>query len=308
MSDRQNQSNRSAIPRLFDMARHRGNRERAAGAYAGFNFLKAEGAVRLADRLEIMRREFPLCLDLGCHDGTLTRQLRQTGKVGTVIQADPAYGFALSAQSAGPALVNDSEGLPFIPAAFDAVFSCLSLHWVDDLPGVLAQMRAVLKPDGLLLVSLFGGTTLHELRSSLGEAESEIAGGLSPRTAPMTDIRDVGGLLGRAGFALPVADADRLTISYPNMFRLMADLHGMGEQNALKDRVRTPTSRRVFLRAAEIYQDRFGRDDGTIPASFEIITLTGWTPHESQQKPLRPGSAAHRLAASLEATEQDPHD
>ena len=108
--------------------------------------------------------------------------------------------------------------------------------------------------------------------------------------------------------ALPVADADRLTISYPNMFRLMADLRGMGEQNALKDRVRTPTSRRVFLRAAEIYQDRFGRDDGTIPASFEIITLTGWTPHESQQKPLRPGSAAHRLAASLEATEQDPHD
>ncbi|MEC7587193.1 MAG: SAM-dependent methyltransferase, partial [Pseudomonadota bacterium] len=127
-----------------------------------------------------------------------------------------------------------------------------------------------------------------------------------PRTAPMADIRDVGGLLGRAGLALPVADADRLTITYPDMFRLMADLRGMGEQNALLGRRRTPTARRMFLRAAEIYHDRFAGPDGRIPASFEIITLTGWAPHESQQTPLRPGSAAHRLADSLCTTEHDP--
>ena len=180
------------------------------------------------------------------------------------------------------------------------------LHWVDDLPGVMAQIRRLLKPDGLCLVNLLGGATLTELRASLLEAEQEIYGGAWPRTAPMADIRDVGGLLGRAGLALPVADADRLTITYPDMFRLMADLRGMGEQNALLGRRRTPTARRMFLRAAEIYHDRFAGPDGRIPASFEIITLTGWAPHESQQTPLRPGSAAHRLADSLGTTEHDP--
>ena len=294
------------IPRLFDYAQHRRNRTRAAASFSEFDFLKTEGALRLADRLELVRRNFPLCLDFGCHDGLLTNHLKQTGKVETVIQADPTFEFAKTARVNGPAIVSEAEQLPFAPAMFDAVFSCLSLHWIDDLPGLLTQMRALLKPDGLLLVSFLGGSTLNELRTSFAEAESEIAGGISPRAALMADIRDVGGLLGRAGLALPVADADRLTINYPDLFRLMADLRGMGEQNALQQRLRKPTSRQLFLRAAQIYQERYGQPDGSIPASFEIITLTGWAPHESQQKPLRPGSASHRLADSLDTTEHDP--
>lgn len=296
----------SSIPRLFDQAAQRHYRARAAAGYSEFDFLKKEAAIRIADRLELMRRDFPLCLDFGSHDGTLTRVIAETGKVGTVLQADPAPAFAALASDAGPALASEYDLLPFAAQSFDAVFSCLTLHWVDDLPGVMAQIRRLLKPDGLCLVNLLGGSTLTELRGVLLEAEQEIYGGAGPRTAPMADIRDVGGLLGRAGLALPVADADRLTITYPDIFRLMADLRGMGEQNALLGRRRTPTSRRLFLRAAEIYHDRFADEDGRIPASFEIITLTGWAPHESQQTPLRPGSAAHRLADSLGATEQDP--
>lgn len=295
-----------SIPRLFDQAAQRRYRARAAAGFSGFDFLKKEAAIRIADRLELMRRDFALCLDFGSHDGSLTRVIADTGKVGTVLQADPAPAFASLAADAGPALASEYDRLPFAAESFDAVFSCLTLHWVDDLPGVMAQIRRLLKPDGLCLVNLLGGSTLSELRAVLLEAEQEIYGGASPRAAPMADIRDVGGLLGRAGLALPVADADRLTITYPDIFRLMRDLRGMGEQNALVGRRRTPTSRRLFLRAAEIYHDRFADEDGRIPASFEIITLTGWAPHESQQTPLRPGSAAHRLADSLGAAEQDP--
>ena len=262
--------------------------------------------MRLADRVDFMRRDFPLCLDVGCHDGTLTRHIRETGKVGTVIQADIVPAFATQARNEGPPVVLDVQALPFTSQGFDAVFSCLMLHWVDDLPGLMTQFRRLLKPDGLLLVNLLGGATLGELRAALLEAETEIYGGAGPRTVPMADIRDVGGLLGRAGLALPVADADRLTIDYPDIFRLMADLRGMGEANAMRGRRKAPTTRKLFLRAADIYQDRFGRADGRIPASFEIITLTGWAPHDSQQQPLRPGSAAHRLASNLGVDEQDP--
>lgn len=294
------------IPRLFDYAQHRRNRTRSAATFGEFDFLKTEAALRLAERLELVRRDFALCLDFGCHDGLLTNHLKKTGKVGTVIQADATFEFAAMARVNGPAIVSEAEQLPFAPAMFDAVFSCLSLHWIDDLPGLLTQMRTLLKPDGLLLVSFLGGSTLNELRTSLAEAESELVGGISPRAALMADIRDVGGLLGRAGLALPVADADRLAINYPDLFRLMADLRGMGEQNALQQRIRKPTSRRLFLRAAQIYLERYGQPDGSIPASFEIITLTGWAPHESQQRPLRPGSASHRLADPLDTTERDP--
>ena len=296
------------IPRLFDSAAQRRNRSRAAPHFADFDFLKREAALRMADRLALMRRDFPLCLDFGCHDGMLTRSLAEAGKIGRVIQADPSPIFAARAADTGPPVAVEYDSLPFAAGSFDAVFSCLLLHWIDDLPGVMAQIRRLLKPDGLCLVSLLGGTTLTELRGVLLEAEQELAGGASPRTAPMADIRDVGGLLGRAGLALPVADSDRLTITYPDMFRLMADLRGMGEQNALLARRRTPDRRRLFLRAAEIYHDRFGTPDGRISASFEIITLTGWAPHESQQTPLRPGSAAHRLADTLGAPEKDPEE
>ena len=294
------------VPIIFDQRLIRQHRQRASNSYADFAFLKDVAAIRLADRLDLIRRRFDLCLDVGAHDGRLAHHFAKFGKIGHVIHTDPADGFALAARQHGSGVVHTLGDLPYKPQSFDAVFSCLSLHWVDDLPGLVMQARRLLKPDGLLLVSLFGGNSLTELKQVLAEAEQEITGGFSPRCAPMADIRDIGGLLSRAGLALPVADSDRLTVNYLNMFKLMRDLRGMGEQNAMLARLKTPTRRRVFMRAAEIYQQRFGLADGQIQASFEIVTLTGWAPHQSQQRPLRPGTAAHRLATALESDEKDP--
>ena len=283
----------------------RWNRQRAAASYDKFAFLKDEAAIRLADRVALMRRDFELCLDLGAHDGRLSQHLAPLGKIRTVVQSDPAAKFSDNFfqnhinHRAAPFVVHDFTTLPFADKSFDGVFSCLNFHWVDDLPGLFVQIRRLLRPDGLCLINLLGGESLHELRASLIAAEQDITGGFSPRCVPMADIRDIGGLLGRAGLALPVADSDRLTVNYPNMFRLMRDLRGMGEQNVLFARVRHPTKRAVFLRAAEIYQDKFGQANGSIPATFEIITLTGWAPHESQQKPLRPGSGRTQLASAV---------
>ena len=297
---------RMSVPILFDQRLIRQHRQRASHRYADFAFLKDAAAIRLADRLELMRRHFDLCLDIGAHDGRLAQHFAGLGKIGHMIHTDPADGFALASKQHGSGVVHALGDLPYKPESFDAVFSCLSLHWVDDLPGLMMQARRLLKPDGLLLVSLLGGNSLAELKQALAEAEQDITGGLSPRCAPMADIRDIGGLMSRAGLALPVADSDRLTVNYPHMFELMEDLRGMGEQNAMLARLKTPTRRRVFMRAAEIYQQRFARADGQIPASFEIVTVTGWAPHESQQKPLRPGTAARRLASALESDEKDP--
>jgi NADH dehydrogenase [ubiquinone] 1 alpha subcomplex assembly factor 5 len=285
------------MPKLFDNSAHRRNRQRAAANFGNFAFLKDEAAMRLADRVKLMRRNFPLCLDLGAHDGRLNQHLAPLGKIGRMIEVDSASRFAANAGSRF--VVHEIADLPYRSGCFDAIFSCLSLHWVDDLPGLIMQIRRLLKPDGLCLLSLLGGNSIHELRSALAAADDEISGGVYPRCAPMADIRDIGMLLGRAGLALPVADSDRLIVTYPNMFRLMADLRGMGEQNAMLGRSRKFTKRATFLRAAEIYSARFGRPDGSVPASFEVVTLTGWAPHESQQKPLKPGVSAHRLAAAL---------
>ncbi len=300
------------IPQLFDVRALRWNRQRAAACYDKFAFLKDEAALRLVDRVDLIRRDFDLCLDLGAHDGRLSQHLVPLGKIKTIVQSDPAAGFSKNffpnnvSRKSGPFAVHDINTLPFADTSFDAVFSCLNFHWVDDLPGLLIQIRRLLRPNGLCLVNLLGGDSLYELRSSLIEAEEDISGGSSPRCAPMADIRDVGGLLGRAGLALPVADIDRLTVTYSNMFRLMKDLRGMGEQNVLRARLKHPTKRSVFLRAAEIYQEKFGRANGSIPATFEIITLTGWAPHESQQKPLRPGSARTPLASAVGSREITP--
>ena len=302
------------VPQLFDMRALRWNRQRAAASYDKFAFLKDEAALRLVDRVDLMRREFDICLDLGSHDGRLSQHLSPLGKIRTLVQSDPAAGFSNNFFSndinhrSTPFAVHDFTTLPFADKSFDGIFSCLNFHWVDDLPGLLLQIRRLLRPDGLCLVNLLGGDSLHELRASLIAAEQDITGGFSPRCAPMSDIRDVGGLLRRAGLALPVADSDRLTVNYSNMFRLMKDLRGMGEQNALLARLRHPTRRAVFLRAAEIYQDKFGQANGSIPATFEIITLTGWAPHESQQKPLRPGSATTRLASAIGSHETTPEE
>ncbi|WP_420857797.1 SAM-dependent methyltransferase [Marivivens marinus] len=200
-------------------------------------------------------------------------------------------------------IVADDDILALDPGMHDLVIHALALHWANDPVGQLVQCRHALRPDGLMIAALFGGQTLHELRAALAEAESRATGGLSPRIAPMGEIRDLGGLLQRAGFALPVADALPYDVSYASALHLMQDLRGMGETNALAGRLRSPTRRAVLFGAVETYARHFGTDDGRVPATFEVVVLTGWAPDPSQQKPLRPGSAAQRLADALGATE-----
>lgn len=200
--------------------------------------------------------------------------------------------------------VGDGEVLPLETGTHDLVVHDLALHWAADPVGQLVQMRHALRPDGLMMATLFGGQTLHELRACLAEAEIAVTGGLSPRVAPMGEIRDLGALLQRAGYALPVADAVPFDVSYATAFDLMRELRFMGEGNALAGRLRRPTRRAVFVRAAEIYAARFAGADGRLRATFEVIVLTGWAPGPGQQKPLRPGSAAFRLADALGAEER----
>jgi len=282
---------------VFDPKTVRLHRDRAARAPGQADFLAREAAERLAERLEEVSRRFPLALDLGCRNGLMAEALQGRGGIETLISADPSPAFAVLGPR--PSLALEPEVLPFAPASFDLVLSALSLHWVNDLPGALLQLRQALKPDGLLVVSVLGGETLHELRGSLMEAEIEEEGGASPRVSPFADGRDLGGLLQRAGFALPVVDSDRVTATYADALALMRDLRAMGEANAVAERRKTFTRRATLARAAAIYQERHGLPDGRIPASFEIITLTAWAPHESQPKPLRRGSATARLADAL---------
>jgi SAM-dependent methyltransferase len=195
--------------------------------------------------------------------------------------------------------VLESEGLGLSPASLDLVVSALGLQAVNDLPGVMAQIRRALKPDGLLLAALLGGDTLTELRQSFAAAEAEREGGISPRVAPMADLRDIGGLLQRAGFALPVTDVDSVVVRYDSAFALMQDLRRMGATNILLERRRTPSRRATLLRMAEIYSERFADPDGRIRATFEIVWLSGWAPDESQPKPLKPGSAKASLADAV---------
>ena len=208
----------------------------------------------------------------------------------------------------GLKLLPDDEVLDLEEGAHDLVVHAMALHWANDPVGQLVQARRALKPDGLLLALCFGGQTLHELRAALGQAEIEVTGGLSPRVAPMGEIRDLGGLLQRAGLALPVADSFTLNASYASALHLMRDLRAMGETNALTGRLRRPTRRAVMLRAAALYAESFGDAEGRVPASFEIVALTGWAPDASQQKPLRPGSAAHRLSDALNTRETPLED
>jgi len=288
--------------RVFDRQSVRRNRARAAPGLDAAGFLYREVADRLADRLDDIRRVFPTALDLGCHAGEFGRALGGRGGIETLVQADLSPEMAVRAGA--NALACDEELLPFAPASLDAVFSSLSLHWVNDLPGALIQIRRALKPDGLFLAALFGGETLVELRQAWLEAEIAVEGGAGPRVSPFADLRDAAGLLQRAGFALPVADSDRLTVTYPDALSLMREVKAMGEANAVVERRRTPTRRETLAAAAALYQQRFADADGRIPASFQIIYLTGWAPSEIQQKPLRPGSAAHRLADALGGVER----
>lgn len=199
---------------------------------------------------------------------------------------------------------NERESLLFEPdTQYDLVVSLHSMQWLNDLPGVLAQIKRRLKPDGLLLAAMIGGDTLTELRDALASAESEIEGGISPRVSPFVEVRTLGGLLQRAGLALPVTDTDRFTVRYANALELMRDLRRMGATNVLAERSRKPLRRTTLLRAAEIYRERYADADGRVRATFEILWLSGWAPHESQQQPLKPGSAKARLADALRAIE-----
>jgi NADH dehydrogenase [ubiquinone] 1 alpha subcomplex assembly factor 5 len=288
----------STVPeqaRIFDRRLLRQRRARAARGLHAHDFLLREIGERLCDRLSDIARAFPLTLDLGARDGLIARSLKGRGGIETLIQADASFLNAHRARHNGPALVADEELLPFQAQSFDAVLSNLALHWVNDLPGALVQIRNCLKPDGLFLASLFGAGTLGELRTCLMEAELAELGGASPRVSPFADLRDAAGLLQRAGFALPVADVDTVTVTYADFFALLRDLRGMGETNALMERLKHPTRRTIFARAAAIYEDRFADREGRLPATFQILFLTGWAPHESQQQPARRGSGQTSL-------------
>src|SRR5262245_51422385 len=274
---------------VFDRRLVRRHRDRAAARLDDHDFLFREVAERLADRLDDVTRKFPQTLDLGCHGGEIAAALRGRGGIETLVQCDLSTAMARRATSNGrAALVADEELLPFAPESFDLVISNLSLHWVNDLPGSLLQIRQCLKPDGLFLAAMLGGDTLAELRQALMEAELVESGGVSPRVSPFADLRDAGGLLQRAGFALPVVDGDRLTARYADLLGLMRDLRGMGEANAVQARSRRMAPRALFVRADDLYR-RAADSDGRLPATFQIITMTAWAPHSAQQRPLVPG-------------------
>lgn len=286
---------------VFDRRAVRHHRDRAAERLDDHGFLLEAVAERLADRLDDVKRRFPLALDLGCHSGQLGRALAGRGGIETLVHCDLSP--AMVVRAGGLAVTADEELLPFAAARFDLIASCLSLHWVNDLPGALVQIRRALKPDGLFLAAMLGGDTLSELRQALAEAEIEGEGGLSPRVSPFAEVRDAGDLLVRAGFALPVADGDVIQVSYADPFRLMADLRGMGETNAVRARRKTFSRRATLVAAAARYADAFGDDDGRIPATFRVITLTAWAPDASQPRALKPGSATARLADALDTVE-----
>jgi SAM-dependent methyltransferase len=292
-------------PRIFDRDLLRRRLDRAAPVYAGADFLKRRAAGDIVMRLEAIMRDFPRAVDLGARNGAFAEALAESDaapRVGLLVEAD--LSGAMLAGRAGMRIVADEERLPFAPASLDLIVSSLSLHWANDVVGALVQARLALKPDGLFIGALFGGATLTELRQALTAAELELTGGAGPRVSPFADPSDAAGLLQRAGFALPVADVDRVTVRYDHPLKLMADLRRMGETSVLAERHPRPLTRKVLARAFEIYQRDFAGPDGRIAATFEILTLTGWSPSEIQQKPLRPGSAKMRLADALGGEEQ----
>ena len=286
---------------VFDRHILKLRRDRAASRASEFNFLFAETADRLADRLEDTTRNFPRAVDLGCHSGELAQILAASSRVETLHQADISYRYAKAARDLNgrSSMVADEEFLPFAEGSLDLILSNLSLHWVNDLPGMLLQARRALKSDGLFLASMLGGETLKDLREALMTAEAEEEGGVSPRVSPFVDVKDAGALLQRSGFALPVVDADDITIDYPDALKLMRDLSGMGESNIVAKRSKKFTKRSTLARAAAIYHERHGRDDGRVHAKFQVIYLTGWAPDDSQPKPLRRGSGQVSLVDFL---------
>ena len=278
-------TNPPAAPKLFDHAALRMRLARAERLGAE-TFLLNAVCGDLVERLGAVLRDFRNAVDVGTPLAGLRESLAK--RAGHIDHAD--------------LLASETEDLQLAPQSIDLAVSALALQSANDLPGVFAQVRRALRPDGLFLAAMVGGDTLTELRQAFAAAESERDGGISPRVAPAIDVRDLGALLQRAGFALPVTDSDRLTVRYDNAFALMRDLRKMGATNVLVERRRAPLRRSTLLRMAEIYAERFSDSDGRIRATFDILWLSGWAPHESQQKPLRPGSAQASLADAVRNT------
>jgi SAM-dependent methyltransferase len=294
-----------APPRLFDRDLHRLRLNRAAKGYGAADFLKTRAAGDAVERLETIMRIFPRAVDLGARNGAFAKALAQSDareKVGALIETD--LSMAMLAGRDGMRVQADEERLPFADQSLDMLVSILALHWTNDLVGALIQIRQALKPDGLFIGAILGGSTLMELRQCLTQAESELSNGAGLRISPFADVLDAAGLLQRAGFALPVADLDRVSVRYAHALELIRDLRAMGESNVLFDRAKKPLSRAVIARTAEIYQERFAGPDGRIVATFDIVSMTGWAPHPDQQQPLRPGSAQMRLADALHTSER----
>jgi NADH dehydrogenase [ubiquinone] 1 alpha subcomplex assembly factor 5 len=277
---------------IFDRALLARRRSRAALGFAGADFLKRALAESVADRIADVPRRFACALDLGCHSGFPLPLPAQT-----VVSSDLSPAFVRSAP--GLRVAADEEALPFADNSFDLVLSAGSLHWVNDLPGALIQINRAMQPDGFFVAALLGGETLRELRSCLLEAEAELSDGAAPRVSPMLDVRDAGALLQRAGFAMPVADADTLSVEYRSPLALLDDLRAMGETNVLVQRSRTPLRRAVLARMAALYAARYPAPDGRVRATFQVITLSGWSPAPGQPRPLPRGSAKTRLADAL---------
>lgn len=294
----------SGIPNIFDYDVLRAHRQRALGAARDHDFLLQRVADDLVERLSIVNRTFTTAIDVGAHHGIIAARLRALPGVSTVIEASDVMTESEPSQR----ILSSPDKVPLAPESVDLAVSALALQTVNDLPGVLAQIRQALQPDGLFLAAMMGGETLRELRHAWLVAEEEITGGISPRVAPFADVRALGGLLQRAGFALPVADSELVTVRYATPFDLMRELKAIGASNMLTERRRVPVTRGLFARAAEIYSETFAGADGRVPATFEIITLTAWAPDESQPKPLRPGSAQVRLADALGTREMKTGD
>jgi len=277
--------NPTTAPILFDRALL-GMRLARARRDGAVTFLLDRATEDMADRLHAVSRSFSAAADVWTPGDGIVEALRARAASISQVEFTP------------------SEALPLAPESLDLAVSALAFQFVNDLPGVLAQIRRALKPDGLLLAAMLGGDTLTELRQSFAAAEAECEGGVSPRVAPFADLRDIGALLQRAGFALPVTDVDRVVVRYASAFALMADLRRMGATNVLRERRHHPTRRATMLRMAQIYGERFADADGRIRATFDIVWLSGWAPHESQPKPLKPGSAKASLEAAVKGTKR----
>ncbi len=279
---------------VFDRNLVQKNRQRALSKFNDYDFLFKWSKNQLSERLHDVNREFNKALQIGSRCAFTSSEHIKINEIFTCDLTNKPF-----TRNAPTYVQASDEFLPFAPNSMDLILSNLNLHSVNDLPGALLQIKNCLKPDGLFLASIMGGETLHELRTVLTNIELELTGGISPRVFPFADKKQMGDLLQRAGFALPVVDSEIITVTYDNIFKLLNDLRGMGENNAIIQRNKTPLSKKFFLRVAQEYHDKYAESDGRIVASFEVIFLLGWSPHESQQKPLRPGSAKHRLADIL---------